>query len=272
MLHLEGGTGQTYDGGYTDFVRQRAEHRLSQQRAFDKQSKVIAAEEDFIRRNIAGQDTRQAKGRRRRLTRLPRLSPPPEDQGSMAIRFDIRARGGDQALVADHVRVTVEDRVLLEDFSSVIRRGDVAGLVGPNGAGKSTLLATLLGQRPPAHGSARIGDSVQVAFYRQDLAQVPHDKTLFDIINDMASAAIAGIDPESDAQLVFAGRDGIWNRIGVSRNRAGEREPGEFRFPKRRIGRRVRPHEAEGRRPESSEREQQRTQDQAEPETSHMEL
>jgi len=213
MLHLEGGTGQTYDGGYTDFVRQRAEHRLSQQRAFDKQSKVIAAEEDFIRRNIAGQDTRQAKGRRRRLTRLPRLSPPPEDQGSMAIRFDIRARGGDQALVADHVRVTVEDRVLLEDFSSVIRRGDVVGLVGPNGAGKSTLLATLLGQRPPAQGSARIGDSVQVAFYRQDLAQVPQDKTLFDIINDMRPAWTRGQVQGHLGRFDFSG-DEVLRRAG----------------------------------------------------------
>src|SRR6185503_166636 len=88
----------------------------------------------------------------------------------------------------------------------------------------------------------------------------------------MASAAIAGIDPESDAQLVFAGMDRIWNRIGVPRNRPGERESGEFGFPERRIGRRVCPHEAEGSRSESSQREQERTKDQAEPETSHMEL
>ena len=61
---------------------------------------MIAAEEDFIRRNIAGQDTL-----RRRAAVVGSLDsptrPPPEDQGSMAIRFDIRDRGGDQALVAD---------------------------------------------------------------------------------------------------------------------------------------------------------------------------
>jgi hypothetical protein len=88
----------------------------------------------------------------------------------------------------------------------------------------------------------------------------------------MATAAIAGINPESDAQLVFAGRDGIGNRIGVSRNRPGEGESGKLGFPERRIGRGVRPHEAECGRPESSEREQQRTKHQAEPETSHIEL
>ena len=54
-------------GGYEAFVAQRAERRLSQERAFEKQRKVIADEEDYIRRNIAGQNTKQAKGRRKRL-------------------------------------------------------------------------------------------------------------------------------------------------------------------------------------------------------------
>src|SRR5207344_1436938 len=132
------------------------------------------------RRNIAGQDTKQAKGRRRRLSRLERLSPPPGEEGSMALRFDIRARGGDQAVVAENLRVAIGDRILLDGFSATIRRGDVVGLIGPNGAGKTTLLATLLGQRSADGGSVRVGDTVQVAHYRQDLAQVPQDKTIFD--------------------------------------------------------------------------------------------
>jgi ATP-binding cassette, subfamily F, member 3 len=76
VLHLEAGTAFTYTGDYESFLRQRAERRLSQQRAFDKQSRAIAAQEDFIRRNIAGQNSAQAKGRRRRLERVSRLSEP----------------------------------------------------------------------------------------------------------------------------------------------------------------------------------------------------
>ena len=43
------------------------------------QQRIIAAEEDYIRRNIAGQNSKQAKGRRKRLERLPRLSAPIAD-------------------------------------------------------------------------------------------------------------------------------------------------------------------------------------------------
>ena len=76
VLHFEGDTATAYTGSYESFVQQRQERRLSQQRAFDKQQKVIAAQSDYIARNIAGQNSKQAKGRRKLLERLPRLGAP----------------------------------------------------------------------------------------------------------------------------------------------------------------------------------------------------
>jgi ATP-binding cassette subfamily F protein 3 len=188
VLHVENGTVTPYSGDYEAFVSQRAERRLAQQRAFTKQSKVIASEEDFIRRNIAGQKSAQAKGRRRRLSRVSRLSAPEGEEGVMSLRLQADARGGDQVLVAETVRVAVGYRVLLDRFSASVRRGDVIGFVGPNGAGKTTLLKALVRERPVEAGEVRIPESVQVAHYRQDLAQVPGDRSLYDLINDLRPA------------------------------------------------------------------------------------
>ena len=185
VLHVEAGTAVPYAGDYEAFVTQRAERRLAQQRAFTKQSRVIASEEDFIRRNIAGQKSAQAKGRRRRLSRVSRLSPPPGEDGVMSLRLEAEARGGDQVLMAENVRVAVGDRVLLDRFSARVGRGDVIGFIGPNGAGKTTLLRAFVGERPVDAGEVRIPDSVQVAHYRQDLAQVPADRSLYEVINDL---------------------------------------------------------------------------------------
>ena len=182
VLHLEAGTAAAYEGGYASFLRQRAERRLSQQRAFAKQARTLAAEEDYIRRNIAGNNSAQAKGRRRRLERLERLSPLPGEDGAMALRLAADERGGDQVLVAEQVALRVEARTLLAGFDARVMRGDVVGLVGPNGAGKSTLLRAIMGEWPLASGALRIPDSVRIAYYRQDLAQVPPDETLYDII------------------------------------------------------------------------------------------
>jgi ATP-binding cassette subfamily F protein 3 len=182
VLHLEAGTGVAYAGDYESFLRQRAERRLSRQRAFAKQARTIAAEEDFIRRNIAGNNSAQAKGRRRRLDRVERLSPLPGEEGAMALRLTADERGGDQVLVAEQVSVGVGDRTLLTGFDARLMRGDVVGLVGPNGAGKSTLLRAIMREWPLAAGELRVPDSVHIAYYRQDLAQVPADETLYDII------------------------------------------------------------------------------------------
>ena len=182
VLHVEAGTAVPYSGDYESFIRQRAERRLSQERAYSKQSRTLAAEEDYIRRNIAGGNSAQAKGRRRRLARVARLSAPPTDEGAMALRLNADERSGDQVLVADRLRLAIGERVLVEAFSGTIRRGEVIGLVGPNGAGKSTLLHTIMGERAPAGGQVRTPDSVRIAYYRQDLAQVPTDETLYGII------------------------------------------------------------------------------------------
>jgi ATP-binding cassette subfamily F protein 3 len=194
VLHFESGTATSYVGGYASFVTQRDERRLTQQRALDKQRRTIAHEQDYIARNIAGQNSRQAKGRRTRLGRLPRLSAPVTDDEAMALRFDVAQRGGDRVAIAERATIAVSDggtgvrRTLVEGFTGSLRRGEVLGLVGPNGAGKSTLLRALVGHQSVDSGELRIGSGIDVGYYRQDLSQVPLDQTLYDIIADLRPA------------------------------------------------------------------------------------
>ncbi|MDE3054357.1 MAG: ABC-F family ATP-binding cassette domain-containing protein, partial [Gemmatimonadota bacterium] len=186
ILHFEGGSAFPYTGTYKDFVIQRTERRLAQQRAFDQQRKKIARESDYIARNIAGQNSRQAKGRRKRLERMPRLSAPiAGDDDAMALRFDVHDRGGDRVVQAVGVSVKVGDRVLVERFNGTLMRGDVLGLIGPNGAGKSTLIRAVFGEHPVAAGELRIGNSIDAGWYRQDLSQVPLDRTIYGAIEDL---------------------------------------------------------------------------------------
>src|SRR5205085_10825043 len=79
-------------------------------------------------------------------------------------------------------------RTLVESFTGSVRRGDVLGLVGPNGAGKSTLLKALVGQHATNSGELRLGSGIDVGYYRQDLSQVPLEKTLYEIIADLRPA------------------------------------------------------------------------------------
>src|ERR1051325_10092345 len=129
VLHFESGTAFAYRGGYRSFVVQRTERRLTQQRAFEQQQKKIASESDYIARNIAGQNTKQATGRRKRLERMARLSAPSDNLDSMSLRFEVAERGGDRVVSAVNVSVNVGERSLVENFTGTVMRNDVLGFV-----------------------------------------------------------------------------------------------------------------------------------------------
>jgi ATP-binding cassette subfamily F protein 3 len=185
ILHLEAGTATPYTGKYSTFVNIRMERRLSQTRAFEKQASAIAREEEYIRKNTAGHNATNARGRKRRLDNIPRLTLPVGEAGVSPFTLTSSSRGGDQVLVAEGVKVTVGERVLLDRFTGRVNRGDVIGFIGSNGAGKSTLLKTLLGERDAQGGTVKVGDGTVVGYYQQDLGQVPKDRTIFDIIADL---------------------------------------------------------------------------------------
>jgi ATP-binding cassette subfamily F protein 3 len=185
VLHFEGDSATPYSGGYKAFVAQRTERRLTQQRQFEQQQKKIASETDYIARNLAGQNTKQAKGRRKKLARMPRLSEPIGPDGTMAVRFDVAERGGDRVVSAVNATIRVENRTLVDKCTATLMRGDVLGLIGPNGSGKSTFLKALFGDHPVASGELKLGGSIAAAFYRQDMSQVPMGTTLYDIINEL---------------------------------------------------------------------------------------
>ena len=185
VLHVHAGTAASYRGNYSEFVVQRAERDLTDRRVVSKQQTYIKKEEEYIRRNIAGQKTKQAQSRRRKLSGMPRLSAPPGNEQSMVLRLEAGERGGDRVVDIEHLDVSMGTRKLLEDVRVTARRGDVIALLGANGTGKTTLLATILGAHPPTRGQARLGASVTPAWYRQDLAGVPLDRKIFDIIYDL---------------------------------------------------------------------------------------
>ena len=184
ILHLEARTSESYKGNYSQFVPQRAERRLTREREMEKQRAYVKKEEEYIRRNLAGVNSFQAKGKRKRLERLPRLAPPPGDPAAMTLHFETAERGGDQVIAIDDLSVEVPGRVLVDDFTAVLRRNDFVALVGPNGAGKSSFISTLLGDRAPANGAARIGGSITAAWFRQDLADLPLRLSMFDAIQE----------------------------------------------------------------------------------------
>jgi ATP-binding cassette subfamily F protein 3 len=142
---------------------------------------MIAKTDEFIRKNIAGQKTKQAQSRRKMLDKLERLDRP-EDVWStaerVAFRFAPAARTGDIVMDAKGLGAARGGRELFSNFELLVRRGERIGIVGPNGSGKSTLLKLLVGRgNPEDRGSVRRGTNLQEGYFDQHLGDVDPDLT-----------------------------------------------------------------------------------------------
>jgi len=186
---LNHGRLEVYRGNYTAYLYQRAERRERREREFKRQQAFIAKEEDFIQRNVAGQRTREAQGRRKRLDRLERAEKVLDDKEiSLNLHSDLRS--GDLVLATYDLVVGYEPGDPLFTCPDVeIRRGDRVALIGPNGAGKTTFVKTILKDVRPLSGRVRLGAAVEIGYLAQAHAGLNPDQS---VLHEMMSVPVGG--------------------------------------------------------------------------------
>ena len=172
IVELAHGRLVEYHGNYEKFLQLRSERMEKMAKDYERQQEFIAETQDFIRRNIAGQKTKQAKSRRKLLDKLDEFERPETDETLAKFNLDGGARSGMIALTADRVSTGYGTKTVVENFSMQIRRGERYAIMGPNGSGKSTLLKTFAGRMPPLAGSISYGQNVQVGYYDQTLGDL----------------------------------------------------------------------------------------------------
>ncbi|MFA5115508.1 MAG: ATP-binding cassette domain-containing protein, partial [Candidatus Omnitrophota bacterium] len=68
-------------------------------------------------------------------------------------------------------------KVLFENISLTINKGEKIGLLGPNGSGKSTLFSIILGEAEPSAGTIGILKNIRIGYLPQE-ASFHSDKTV----------------------------------------------------------------------------------------------
>ncbi|HLM53352.1 MAG TPA: ATP-binding cassette domain-containing protein, partial [Pseudoxanthomonas sp.] len=172
IVEIDRGRVTSWPGDYDDYLRRREErlHAEAQENArFDK---LLAQEEVWIRQGIKARRTRN-EGRVTALKAMRRERAQRRELGGN-VRMEASAAQNSGRKVIEFERVTqaYDGRVLLDDASATIMRGDRVGILGPNGAGKSTLLKIMLGELRPQRGEVRLGTGLQVAYFDQHRSQL----------------------------------------------------------------------------------------------------
>lgn len=181
IIELDRGKATSWPGDYDNFLRRKEEELHAEELENARFDKKLAQEEVWIRQGIKARRTRN-EGRVRALEKMRKeRGQRREQQGNARIQVDAGERTGKRVVEVEHIHYTLPNgRVLIDDFSTLVQRGDKIGLIGPNGVGKTTLLRILLGQLEPDSGKVIEGTNLQVAYFDQLRSTLDEERSVKD--------------------------------------------------------------------------------------------
>jgi ATP-binding cassette subfamily F protein 3 len=197
-----------YPLAFRAYEEARQEDLAREQELAERQQAFVAKTEDFIRKNIAGQKTKQAQSRRKMLEKLETLDRP-EDvwqvAEKVAFRFAPAPRTGDVVLEATDLGASRGERRLFDGLDLLVRRGERIAVVGPNGSGKTTLLKLLAGQGgADDDGDVRRGTNLAQGYFDQHLGSLDPERTAVEEIRSVRG------DLNVDGARQYLARFRIW--------------------------------------------------------------
>ena len=186
IVELDRGRLVDWGGNYDTYLSRKEAALEVEAREWAEFDRKLAQEEVWIRTGIQARRTRN-EGRVRNLEALRVQRGQRRDRpGTVSMQAQEAARSGRLVVEARDVRFCRDERPIVDQFSTIITRGDRIGLIGPNGSGKTTLLRLLLGELAPDSGNIKLGTNLGVAYFDQMREQLDEEKSVFDTIADGA--------------------------------------------------------------------------------------
>jgi ATP-binding cassette subfamily F protein 3 len=215
---------RSYPLKYSDYAVAREEDLARERELAERQEAFVAKTEDFIRKNIAGQKTKQAQSRRKMLEKLETVDRPEDIWAvaeKVAFRFAPAPRSGDIVIEARGLGAERGGRTLFSGVDLLVRRGERIGVVGPNGSGKSTLLKLLAGQgAEDDQGTVRRGTNLCEGYFDQHLGSLDPGKSAVEEIRSVRGDLNVDASRQYLARFRFYGDDPLRRVSGFS---GGER-------------------------------------------------
>lgn len=193
-------------GNYSSWKEADGIARLSAERQFERQQKHIAATMEFVRKNMAGQKTNQAKSRLKHLERMDLVERPLADR-QLKIRMETSSRSGNDLFALKDLSFSAGGKELATRVNLIAHFQQRICVIGPNGCGKTTLLRMLIGKHAPDSGLLKTGASLKIAYYDQHHVELDGSLTVMDTLWQLVPDAPRGYVLSWLARFGFRGDD-----------------------------------------------------------------
>lgn len=182
IFELNGGKLYSYKGNYQDFMEAKAQREEAQLQQEEKRKNLYRRELAWMKRGAKARSTKQ----KARIGRFEELESslgksPRQQEADIALSG---SRLGKQVFELQHANKAFGSETILKDFNLLVKPGDRIGIVGKNGSGKSTLMNILAGRIPLDSGERLTGQTVKIAYYRQETPGMNEDKRMIEYIRE----------------------------------------------------------------------------------------
>ncbi len=215
VLSLEPEGLRSYKGNYEDYLIQRAGDLEILRNQVEKQEKQRAQTMEFVNRFRAkATKARQVQSRLKLLEKQERIELP-EERATVDFSFPDAPRSGREVIKIEHLDKRYGEKVIYQDLSGQLLRGERIAVIGLNGAGKTTLLKLIAGETEPEGGSIELGHNVQLGYFAQHHTEaLDPSRTILEEV-----AALVPTQPQSWVRAIlgsflFSGDD-VDKKIGV---------------------------------------------------------
>ncbi len=207
-LEVMGGRVRIRPGNYSEFALWAAAEAERAERERKNYERKVDQIEDFIKKNIYGQKTKQAQSRRKMLERMK----PPPDTGRSQARpeWDIQISQRSVSLVLEARELAFRydgSPLLFSKLNLNLMRGEVLAVIGANGTGKSTLLEILGGGLRSSGGNVTWGRDVSSAMLHQRVERPAEAQTVLEWMYNHASDLTLGQSRSLLGRFLFSGED-----------------------------------------------------------------
>ena len=200
---------KSYPGNFSKYKLLKEEEVIRQEKEYQKQQDHIRREEYFIARYHAGQRSKEARGRARKLSRIERIDAPTSDE-KVHISSVSASRTGQTVIKTRDLSVGYVNEGEIVNLFNVpdyeIQKETTTAIIGSNGIGKTTLLKTILGEIPPIKGNVSLGHNVKTGYFRQGSDAIPENLTVMEALLQIKNLSI-GEARSFLAKFLFKGEE-----------------------------------------------------------------
>ncbi len=192
MIEIARGRVVNYDGGYSDYLSERAERQETEAKTQNKLLNLLRREEEWLRQGVRARGTK-SKYRVQNVFEL-REKARQDAEYQLHSRLSTTKRLGNTILETNQLTKHYNDQVLVKDLDFIMVKGDRVALVGPNGCGKTTLLRTLVGLEQATSGIITVGKNTEIAYFAQDRLDLDGEVTVWQYLAENAEMIKVGLE------------------------------------------------------------------------------